>query len=311
MLKVNLFHFLVFLFGSSAFSAPLPTCENDPTTLAMLNHVDNDAYYRREDFTTWSFTNKSEPRGLAIVHHGLNLRPSRMRQVGWVLNDLGIDVLNIGLVGHRGNVDEFKTVTQDRWISDLYHSYCIAYRYAKIHGLPLYMVGFSIGALLYQSMMNNQAIYEFGTPVTFDKAVMFAPAIALTFKTGLLKMMMLFPDSWIVPSLANSNYRANDGTSIGAYGALFKTKSELTDTKFAASNIPTLIVADPEDSVVDTSEIADIIAEFKLSQWKTIHVNTNEGNLDSIYHHLLVVEEALGQRQWQIVSNELKMHLSP
>jgi esterase/lipase len=309
LLKVN-FLLFAFLLSVSAWSAPMPMCDQNPVTLAVLNHVENVAGYRQEDFTTWSFTHKTEAKGLAIVHHGLNLRPSRMRQVDWVLNDLGIDVLNVGSFGHRGNIEEMKAVTQQRWIKDLYDTYCIAYRYAKIQGIPMYMVGFSIGALLYQSMMNNPALYGLATPVDFEKVVMFAPAFALTFKTNFMRMLTFLPSSTIISSWANSNYRANDGTSIAAYEALFKTKSELVDMKFAASNVPTLVIADPNDSVVDTGEIEDIITEYKLDQWKTIHVNTDEGNVPSIYHHLLVVEEALGQRQWKIVTDEIKRHLS-
>ncbi len=303
---LNQFHSLFF---STGYAAQLPQCQENPITLEMLNRVDSPELYRSEDFTKWHFTQNPSPKGVAIVHHGLNLKPSKMNQVVGILNELGIDVLNVGLFGHRGNTDEMKNVTHERWISDSYHTYCLASKHAQSKNLPLYFVGFSIGALIYESMMSNTTHYNLGTPVVFQKAVLFAPAVALTFKTQLLRLITFLPNSTIIPSMSNEDYRANSGTSIGAYEVLFKTKSEMLESQLKQSNIPTLVFLDPEDSLIDQKELEEIKKTNSLSQWSIAFVNTDEGPLEKTYHHLIVVEEALGKNQWKRVTEAIKTHL--
>ena len=79
-------------------------------------------------------------KGVALVIHGLNLRPDKMEPIISLLTHSNLDVLNLSLRGHGSNylhkkgeddgkarLEAFKTVSYELWIDEVYY----AYRHAK------------------------------------------------------------------------------------------------------------------------------------------------------------------------------------
>jgi hypothetical protein len=83
--------------------------------------------------TRWYYThNLDEIKGVALVIHGLNLRPDKMQPIISVLTESGIDVLGLSLRGHGENythhagikedqarLEAFKAVSFPLWIKEL------------------------------------------------------------------------------------------------------------------------------------------------------------------------------------------------
>ena len=91
-----------------------------------------------ENYATRWYKNHSreETKGVALVIHGLNLRPDKMQTIISVLTGSGIDVLRLSLRGHGENythhadIDEeqarleaFKAVSFPLWLNEAYLAY--------------------------------------------------------------------------------------------------------------------------------------------------------------------------------------------
>ena len=56
--------------------------------------------------------NQEDVKGVILLAHGLNLRPSKMNSLGHTFSRHGFYSLRVSLAGHRGNLNEMKLVTR-------------------------------------------------------------------------------------------------------------------------------------------------------------------------------------------------------
>ena len=69
----------------------------------------------QDDSTQWHKIKRTKKvKGVALVVHGLNLKPERMQSIITELNDAGIDVLNLSLRGHGNNYLRNPHLSDDR-----------------------------------------------------------------------------------------------------------------------------------------------------------------------------------------------------
>ena len=254
----------------------------------------------------WFKSSHFPPKSISIVVHGLNLKPEKMNSIAEVLNDGGSDVLRVSLKGHTGNEEEFKKVTRNDWIKDLLEAYREAREKADGLGVPLYFVGYSLGALINLDMMNSYPEAR----IEYDRMILFAPASAVKKTTYLIKAFHLFGSKYVVPSAANENYRANkNGTPLAAYDALFGSISRLKKSGINQPNIPTLIMVDPKDELVSEKGLRAMIEKNQLSEWKIFKIQKQDPQLKSNYHHLIIDEASVGVDEWTIIKNNIREHL--
>ncbi len=140
-------------------------------------------------------------KGVALVVHGLNLKPERMDDIIICLNKIGIDVLNVSLRGHGSNyranknipeaearLDSFRTVDYKLWLQEVRNGYDIAKKRARRKNVPLYFAGYSLGGLL------GCDLFLSNPENSFDGMILFAPALSVKTEAYLLKTMMPFPN---------------------------------------------------------------------------------------------------------------------
>jgi esterase/lipase len=242
------------------------------------------------------------PSAVALMIGGLNTRPDRMRELAGLLNSGGIAVLNVGLTGHRGDLDGFKRVNLDQWIQDALLGYRAARTEAESAGVPLYFVGFSLGAAIGLDLMTAES-----TPfVRFDKMILLAPAASVHARYRLVLALGIFGPGIMVPSLANEAYRANRaGTSIAAYRALFELIDEIQGRDLSRANIPTLLLIDPRDELVSVAGLKKLIQTGKLDRWQLREISKSPATIHPNYHHLIIDEASLGSRTWGEVSTAI------
>jgi esterase/lipase len=241
-------------------------------------------------------------KGVAVVAHGLNIKPSRMGAPGAegtlvaLLLDSGYHVVRVTLAGHSGSLERMKTVSASRWLSDAYVQYSKAYCEARKASVPVYLIGFSLGALVFEALMNTKT----ETPVQFEKAVLFSPALALknTARAAFALTPLLKPTSFI-PSKSPAPYRAQKGASLAAYQALFALEEQLYAARFAYSNIETLLFIDPDDELISMSTLQKRIAEYELSRWNTVAVTNSGARIAPRYHHLIIDADCAGEETWR------------
>jgi esterase/lipase len=253
-------------------------------------------------------TSVSSPKGVVIVAHGLNVKPSKMgtpSAEGTLVKlflDLGYNVYRVTLKGHNGSLEDMQTVTRSDWIYDAYFQYCQAKNIADNEGLPLYLLGFSLGALVYEVLMNE----ETAMPVRFEKAILFSPAVAIRPVAKTVLWLQPFTnDRSIIRSASPEEYRAQTGASIAAYRIVFNMEESLCSASFRNSNINTIIFIDKNDEMVSTTILRDRINLHELTNWRIYEVTNAGAVIRPQYHHLLIDNKCVSASTWQYISETI------
>lgn len=255
----------------------------------------------------WIKTNEKPPRAVTLVIHGLNLRPEKMDSIAQELNQMGQDVFRASLSGHRNNKIETSNVDRKKWGEDLFIAYCRARQEADKNHVPLYFVGYSLGGLINLDMMNDPQ-----NNISYDRMVLLAPAISVHTTSYLVKILSVLGKNFEVPSAANEAYRSNcNGTTNAAYNGLFESIAELEKNGIKQNDTPTLVLIDPRDELVSEKGLMAMMKNHKLEKWSLFEVSNDETTLKSgAYHHLIIDEKSLGEKEWRIMVEAMKAHFS-
>jgi alpha-beta hydrolase superfamily lysophospholipase len=254
-------------------------------------------------------------KGIALVIHGLNLRPGSMESIIRQLTYSGIDVLNLSLRGHGRNyshldnsetpdarLEAFKTVSYQLWRDEVYKAYQTAENRSLQKSVSLFFVGFSLGALMGVDLLASFP------QVRFDRMVLFAPAIQVHSRYQIAGALSPFP-GLTLPSLSVKSYRANDGTPVAAYNALFDSLEHLDENLSPKIDVPTLIFIDKKDEFVSFNKLKTLIERENLDQWK-FHIVKKEANGEpGKIHHLIIDEASTGKDVWREMMDVMTAHL--
>jgi hypothetical protein len=144
------------------------------------------------------------------------------------------------------------------------------------------------------------------TPVLFEKAVLFSPAVAVRPRAhAVLLLNSLLRDTSIINSVSPASYRARRGTSLAAYKALFELERRLDAANFRNNNIPTLIIIDPQDEFISINKLRGKITRFGLSRWEILEVSNSLSSLHPPYHHLIIDSNGVSPETWEEIAGAL------
>jgi pimeloyl-ACP methyl ester carboxylesterase len=264
----------------------------------------------------WFRRNETTPlKGVAVVLHGLNLDPARMAAAIAALNEAGIDALRLSLRGHGDNfrrregmdavqsrLEEFKEVTRALWTEETRRGCGEAQAAAQREGAPLFLVGFSYGGLIGLDLLAD------GPEVSFDRALLFAPALRLRGWDYAVRLFSSFP-RMVIPTLAPAAYLANPGTPVAAYNALFETLDHFESRLGPRLNIPTLVVMDPGDELVCLDGLKRLAEEHRLSRWRFFTLHRRRSLLNGMLRHIVIDEASVGRHAWAEIRKEMTAHL--
>jgi alpha-beta hydrolase superfamily lysophospholipase len=266
-----------------------------------------------EQRSVWMPPVSAPERAVAMVVHGLNLKPSKMNGIARVLNAQGVRVLRVALKAHGCTaLDTMRQVTPADWRYDLLRGYCIASEYAADHGLPLYYVGYSMGGTLMVDLLQQPLAQH----IAFDAMVLFAPGIALrpyaAIGAGLIPVLSRIPlvSRWAAPTLSVAGYNCYAGTPVSAYYARHPAYRHVRKVGLAGlDRIPTLIFVDPHDEIVSQRGIAAMIRQAGLRHWELVEVDIAHSELEKPRHHLIIDAPAVGAVTWRRIVDRLRQHL--
>jgi esterase/lipase len=295
-----------FVFFYQRFNNAVPIFHISPEITAD-SEKHSTRWYRKDPFKRF--------RGVALVVHGLNLRPERMEFLIARLNRAGIEVLNVSLQGHGDNyvrngtverkearLDSFRNVTYRLWSSELYNAYRKVRQRADQKRIPVFFIGYSLGGLLGCELQISRS------DMHFNRMVLFAPALRITLKPYLLKALMPFPDL-VLDSLSPEAYRTNAGTPMAGYKALFEALDSFEKNMNGRLNVPTLIYMDRNDEFISYEKLQEMIAGEHLDQWKIMDVEKDPPESFLYAHHLLIDEATVGKVMWSKMEAALLSHL--
>lgn len=244
-------------------------------------------------------TRLSPTRAVTLVIPGLNVRSEAMLPLVALVNHQGSDVYLLCLPGHGVN-DDVNKVTAKVWQEGVVAAYRVAREAANRLFVPLYFLGFSLGALLGQS-----ALLSGGAPARFDKQVLLAPATAIRRRCYLLKGFLFLGFPARLPSFTPKAYRVHAFLPLNFYQILFAEEQKLWCA--GPLNQPTLVFIDPADELVSLRKLEQQIQRFRLTRYKVVLLN-RKGRRGT-YHHLILDEAALGKEAWENVKKEISAFL--
>jgi esterase/lipase len=270
----------------------LSPCYGTTPSLKQFNHHQLFKYDPKE-LSQWMapiIENRQQEKGVILIAHGLNLRPSKMNTLAHSFSAHGYHILRLSLSGHRGNLNEMKLVNRNIWLSEMKAHYCLALKKSKILGLPLYFLGYSLGAAVLLDLLKSRDLKN-----NFQKIITISPAIRVHWYTHLPKLLAFFSKEIVIPSFNNKQYRMHKGTTTAAYEALHTIIDNFDYPHKRKLKVPIMVVIDPKDELVSFSQIQSMIKKNKLSNWQITQVNNNESSLDKKYHHLIIDPPSLGK----------------
>ena len=266
---------------------------------------------------SWFYSDThGELKGVALVIHGLNLRPDRMQSVISTLTESGIDVLGLSLRGHGANyahrddmdtaaarLESFKNVSYPLWINEAYLACLQVQKRALQQNVPVFFTAFSVGGLI------GLDLFASHSDVQFDKMVLLAPAISLRATVYLERALSPFPHL-VIPSLADDAYLANKkGTPIAAYNALFEALYHFENSAGSKLNVPTLVFIDEQDEFIPLWGLKKLVEEKSLDQWKFYIVQKEEDMGAGTFHHHIIDASSTGKVVWQDMMAAVVNHL--
>ncbi len=241
----------------------------------------------------WQRSTGTPPRGVVLVAHGLNLRPSAMDYLCTTLNSRGFHTYRLSLSGHHTAQKE--TFPASKWMEDFAEAYRAAH--ASEPRLPIYIVAFSAGALLATHFLDSNPNLE-PSP---RGMVFLAPALSLRFLPQSAYILRWFgPLNLRVPNRAPSDYRRFRLTPLFWYENLIDLYEE-TRTLAQAEKlrpIPTLLLMSQDDELISFSGLEEWLEKNQLDTWRIVELKPEPTGSD-LFKHLVIDERSLGVAQWR------------
>lgn len=243
-----------------------------------------------EKKSKWFYTKQdSETKAIILLAHGLNLKASKMDELALFFTNKKCDVLRISL-----------SVNPEYWEEQFENEYDKALEHAQVLERPLYFVGYSLGALLGLSFIQDHPHHQ------IKAQALFAPAIysrKLTYLPALLSF--LFSGKIRIPSFNLSDYRQRSFTTLAEYKKLHLLQKKIRHHSFELS---TLLILDPKDELIDG---ANVIKFAELNTlWKTLTMANNNSQLLIKYHHLIIDQKSAGPLNWIKILQNLTDHFN-
>jgi esterase/lipase len=245
---------------------------------------------------------------VALVIHGLNVNPLRMNPLAHELNSWGVATLRCTLSGHANSLPagdlrlaSLRQVTYGLWRDEAIAAYRVAAQQAEQRNAPVVLVAFSLGALIGCTAALHSA------DMHFARLVLFAPALRIRRRSGVLQLLSHWPQL-VIPSVSPAVYRANPGTPVAAYNALYAARRDFERLAGPQLNVPTLVFADPRDEMVSYPGLRQLIADHGLTQWQLQPVQ-KAPDANTSFHHLLIDRESVGATPWRQMMAQMRSHL--
>lgn len=238
---------------------------------------------------------EKDVKGIVLIAHGLNLNPEKMETLGNYYKSQNIEPLYVKLTGHTKNTN-WKAASKQKWIKDFYLPLCQAQLNAKELNVPLYALGYSLGAVVIQ-----HAIEKFRVP--FKSVMYIAPAFKTRWYTGFITSLFKMGLEFNIPSGNFVEYRAKPNTGLLAYKAMWELSQDL---KYKDS-VPKTIIMDKRDELIDIYSTRDLCKKWESCQFTEIASSPTK-NEKTIYH-LAIDQATLGQKMWNKVTSKISLSL--
>lgn len=241
---------------------------------------------------TNSYSLSQEENRNIILIHGANNNLEAFFPLKNEFEQMGYKVTLVTLPGHgkiRKEAPEFKSAFA------LFNQTML-----ELTKVPYSVVAFSQGALYFQLWLQK---HQENLPL---KQVLLAPALYIHRQNFLYKLIQKLPSGLFIKSLAPKKFRRYQTFRIWEYRILLESMNTFHRHK-KALKVPSLILIDPKDEMVDAKKLEtelgqDPLATFKL--WPRDYIRRG-----LTYHHILFHPDHFQKDDWQAFIKEIQVFL--
>jgi pimeloyl-ACP methyl ester carboxylesterase len=237
----------------------------------------------------WFYSAQTEKtKAVVLIAGGLNLDPKKMDTLALFFSRIHCDVLRIAI-----GPDPLQW--EDKFADD----YDRAREHADVLGLPLYFVGYSLGALLGLHFMSKHSDH------LIKRIALFAPATQTKAFTKITAWLALLFPKGSLPSLNLTDYRDRNYTTFAEYKKMHEIQKEIHRKTF---HVPALIFSNPKDELIDHRKLEKFAG--MNAEWKVMALSNQGSPLSRKYHHLMIDDQSLGRSEWEKILKNLSIHFS-
>ncbi|WP_372652690.1 serine aminopeptidase domain-containing protein [Halobacteriovorax sp.] len=236
-----------------------------------------------------------DTKGIVLIVHGLNLSPEKMETLGNYYKSQSLSPLYVKLTGHTEN-SKWDQVNKDRWIKDFYLPLCQAYLNSKELKVPMYALGYSLGAVVIQN-----SIEKFNAP--FKSVTYIAPAFKTRWYTSFINILFKVGFEFSLPSGNFVEYRAKPNTGLKAYKAMYEIEKQLE----YKDSISKLILMDKRDELIDFYSTQTLCENSK--NCKFVEISSRPTRNEKSIYHLAIDPATLGQKAWKKLTSKIGLSL--
>ena len=255
--------------------------------------------YQPDEMSQWFLSDADDVKGVILIIHGLNQKPSKWMDMIQFLNTKNFHVFRLTLKGHGGaRFKDMMQVDADTWLEDIDAATTeIQQKFPKTKKILLaYSLG-ALSALEYQLKTGKQV---------FQKQLLLAPAIRLKDYVFLVKpLIRIFPS---IPSRSPEEYRANPfRTASAAYQAMFSLLNDFSHRDgFSHINSDTLVLMRTSDELVSYAGIKDWIETTGMTRWQIKEIPDAQSGPGRQFRHLILDRDSFGQKGWTYVKKQIE-----
>jgi hypothetical protein len=226
-------------------------------------------------------------KGVFLVTHGLNSRPSKMEELAQALAQAGYEVLRPSFTGHCGAPEELQKIQAEAWEKDARVFYASAKKKADELKVPLYLAAYSFSGLAFHSLRKE---------LPFKKRVYLAPALETKFWYPLAVFLIDLLPPIAFRTLIPSGYYAHEHSGLRAVVAMNHFLLNWQKSKPEPDDGPVLLWVHPGDELVSASGLKEV---SKARGWDFREISIAGCELPKCYKHLIVDSAAVGKEQWK------------
>lgn len=251
----------------------------------VAHHQDNEPSELR-------FTTARPVRGVVLVVHGLNQRPSSLEPLASEFRAMGYHSYRLTLAGHEH--EGGPVFDQSVWENQLVRAYHSLR--AQTGSLPVYLFGYSLGGLLVTQVLDSHP------EIQPAGVILLAPALSLRLLPQSAYLLTILPPiSLSVPNVAPPLYRRFASTPLFWYRNTINLYKETRALQQSArlSAIPTLIIANPRDELVSFTGLESWLKDNQLSDHWVLEAIRPASIDPQIPGHVVIDSRSLENTEWQ------------
>lgn len=236
-----------------------------------------------------------------ILLHGLNNHPEVLSPFKDFLEEKGFKTYVFNLYGHKKD----SPLTHLTLKESLHHLHFQMLQIPKTD--EVYFLGFSQGALIFQLYQMMKVCQH-----QIKAQVLLAPALYIKRQSFLAGLTSLFPETFRLPSRTPKEFRQFDKLNMGYYKQLVDQLNVFQKHGIHhLKTVPTLILSDAKDELVDMNRLHSEMLKNNLDLWKIVYVNRNLKHIKHYgKHHIMFNQNYFTEEDWGAMLGEIETMLA-